>query len=207
MQFLSCWEGLLDPPKIHPRIPGVRISLERIPKVFFNKRSRGYNLRRWNEARALAKIFMKVFMALSWRFKPPRSGCRGSRFRRFYRIMLINSRFDNVHPAVPSRPLIGDQSLLPPPSRPLRLNFHVKLPEETGNFRRRRSYVLASIIHLTFDCFHPGSAFLPLRSPSPFIPLEIRFITFRISTYIMTPLSSQPPFFVHRKINRVKPLS
>lgn len=136
----------------------------------------------------LSKIFMKVFMALSWRFKPPRSGCRGSRFRprRFYRIMLINSRFDNVHPTVPSCPLIGEQGPSASPSRPLRLNFHVKLPGETGNFRRRRSTfslqlsILPSTTSTQEACSPAPSIFLT------FYPLEIRFITFRISTYIMT---------------------
>lgn len=79
----------------------------------------------------LAKIFVKsVFMALSWHFEPLRFGCRRScfRLRHFYRIMLINSRFDNVHPVVRSRPLIEAKVSL--------YVFTIKLSRKTSGRRK-----------------------------------------------------------------------
>lgn len=129
-----------------------------------------------------------VFTALSWHFEPLRFGCRRSRFRprHFYRITLINSRFDNVHPVVRSRPLIEAKC----PFTSLRLNFHVKLPAE-GNWKLPATFhVLASIIHLRLLLLRPTpppslpALHYSVHTPSRFFhPLRIRFITFRISIY------------------------
>lgn len=120
-------------------------------------------------------------------FKPLRSAsCREScsSLRRFYRIILINLRFDNVHRVVPLSGTVSFYLFLS-----LRLNFHVKLPAR-GNWELPASfYVLASIIHLTFDCFFLDSP--PSRSFPSFIPLKYVLLLPALVP-IMTPLSSTP---------------
>lgn len=135
----------------------------------------------------LAKIFMKdVFMALSWRFKPLRSGYRGScfRLRRFYRIMLINLRFDNVHPVVP---LSGMAYFF------LSLFFSVftvKLSRKTSG--ERKLGTSGVVLRSRFN--YPSYLRLLLRSPtlsissSSFIPLKYVLLLSALVP-IMTPLS------------------
>lgn len=127
-------------------------------------------------------------MALSWRFKPLRFGCRRSRSRprHFYRIMLINSRFDNVHPVVQSHPLIELEVSL--------YVFTIKLLRKTSG--RRKLETSGNVSCSRFNC--PSyfrllllrTIYLEIPSPSvhthpldPFLLFEIRFITSRISIY------------------------
>lgn len=123
-----------------------------------------------------------AFIALSWRFKPLRFGCRRSRSRprHFYRIMLINSRFDNVHPVVQSRSLIE-------PKVPFYV-FTIKLSRKTSGRRKlgTSGYVLCS--RFNYPSYLRLLLLRPTPSPSP------------LSLSVHTPSRSSPPFILLKNV-------